>query len=114
MAENTKLVRFISSFRNEDDIRKAVVGLLEHMPNVNNVRLTHGTEERGKDIVFHSPGPFGDSQLFACVVKNNKITGSAESDDGARAVYIQAEQAFDTPIANPAHGDDARGVQVFV
>jgi len=114
MSENTKLARFISSFRTEDDLRKAVVGLLEHMPNVNNVRLTHGTEERGKDIVFHSPGPFGDSQLFACVVKNNKITGSAESDDGARAVYIQAEQAFDTPIANPADGRDEQVFQIFV
>lgn len=114
MAETTKLARFISSFRTEDDLRKAVVGLLEHMPNVSNVRLTHGAQERGKDIVFHSAGPFGDSQLFACVVKNNKITGSADSDDGARAVYIQAEQAFDTPIANPADGHDEQVSQVFV
>ncbi len=110
----TKLDWFIASFTNEDALRKAMLMLLEKMPGVRNVRHTHGREERGKDIVFNCLGPFGNQQLVACVIKNEQITGAADSDQGARAVYIQAEQALDTPIANVATGFDERVTQVFV
>ena len=114
MSDQTKLDRFISSFKNEGELRTAIVALLEKTPNVSNVRLTHGSQERGKDVVFHFWGPFSQRQLVACVIKNEKITGSAESDQGARTVYAQAEQALDTPLANVANGFDERVAQVFI
>lgn len=111
----TQLDRFIASFTNEAELRTAIIGLLERMPNASNVRLTHGgSAEKGKDIVFHSLGPFGQRQLVACVVKNDRITGSADSNHGARNVLFQAEQALDTPIPSVANGSDEHVSQVFV
>ena len=110
----TKLDRFISCFKHEAELRIAIVGLLEKMPNTTNVRLTHGSQEHGKDMVFQSIGAFELPLLIGCVVKNDKITGSADSDQGARAVYIQAEQALDTPIANVTDGHEELVAQVFI
>lgn len=114
MVGPTKLDRFISSFKNEAELRLAVVSLLEKMPNTTNVRLTHGTQEHGKDIVFDSIVAFGQRELVACVVKNEKITGSADSDQGARAVYTQADQALDTPIARVGDGQEESVARVFI
>jgi hypothetical protein len=114
MTTQTRLDRFIALFKNEAELREAVLSLLEKMPNVTNVRHTHGAQECGKDIVFNWVGPFDHQQLVACVIKNEKITGSADSNQGARTVYIQAEEAFDSPIANVATGTDERVAQVYV
>lgn len=114
MSIETKLERFISSFKTETELRSAVLCLLERIPNTKNVRETHGTNEIGKDIVFDSVGPFGKSQLVACVIKNHKISGSADSTDGARNVYHQADQALDTPLPRVADGSDERVAQVFI
>jgi hypothetical protein len=114
MTLKTRLDKFISSFKNEDELRRAVVALLEQMPNTSNVRLTHGRDERGKDVVFYSPGPFAQRELVACVIKNSKIEGSVQSDEGARTVLLQAEQALDTTIARTADGVEERVARVFV
>src|ERR1700760_697626 len=113
MSEITKLEQFIGIFKSEADLRVAVIGLLEHMPNTGNVRHTHGAQETGKDIVFDWTGPFGRKQLVSCVIKNTKISGAVESSNGARAVYIQAEQSLDTSIPD-TQGIDQRVAQVFV
>src|SRR5260370_16205572 len=85
----TKLEQFSSCFKTEADLRLALIALLEKLPNTRGVRHTHGTGEKGKDIVFISGGAFGTEELVACVVKNSPITGSAHSDDGARTVFHQ-------------------------
>lgn len=92
------LQRFIEGFENEDALRRAVEALLTRMPDCFDVRATHGANEYGKDIVFCSEGPMGEPILNACVIKNDKITGSADSSSGARTVFHQVEQALDTRI----------------
>jgi len=94
------LKRFIEGFENEDALRRAVEALLMKMPGCTNVRATHGPLEQGKDIIFSSEGPMDEVLLNACVIKNEKISGSAESSSGARTVFHQVEQALDTPILN--------------
>ncbi len=94
------LKRFIEGFDNEDALRRAVEALLMKMPGCTNVRAHHGPLEQGKDIVFCSEGPMGEALLNACVIKNDKISGSAESSSGARTVFHQVEQSLDTPILN--------------
>ncbi|MGA8012345.1 MAG: hypothetical protein WB949_07965, partial [Candidatus Acidiferrales bacterium] len=94
------LKRFIEGFDNEDALRRAVEALLMKMPGCTNVRATHGSLEQGKDIIFCSDGPMGEILLNACVIKNEKISGSAESSSGARTVFHQVEQSLDTPILN--------------
>jgi hypothetical protein len=92
------LKRFIEGFEDEDALRRAVEALLIKMPGCTNVRATHGSQEKGKDIVFRSRGPMDEVVLNACIIKNEKITGSADSSSGARTVFHQVEQALDTPI----------------
>lgn len=94
------LKRFIEGFENEDALRRAIEALLMKMPGCANVRATHGSLEQGKDITFCSEGPMGEVLLNACVIKNEKISGSAESGSGARTVFHQVEQSLDTPILN--------------
>jgi hypothetical protein len=94
----TKLEQFSSCFKDEKDLRLALIALLERLPNTSRVRHLHGTTERGKDIVFTSGGAFATEEIVACVVKNSPISGSVQSDTGARTVYLQAEQCLDTPF----------------
>ena len=94
------LKRFIEGFDNEDALRRAIEALLMKMPECTSVRAMHGPLEQGKDIVFCSEGPMGEALLNACVIKNEKISGSAGSGSGARTVFHQVEQSLDTPILN--------------
>lgn len=96
MTEDLK--RFIEAFDNEDALRRAIEALLMKMPGCTRVRATHGPLEQGKDIIFYSEGPMGEVLLNACVIKNDKISGSAESGSGARTVFHQVEQSLDTPV----------------
>jgi len=92
--------QFANSFKDEAELRVALISLLEKLPNTKNIRHTHGSGELGKDIVFTSAGPFGRDELIACVIKNDPLSGSADSNRGARTVFIQAEQCLDTPVIN--------------
>jgi hypothetical protein len=60
-----------------------------------------------------APDGFQNWELNACVVKNDKLLGSADSDVGARTVFTQAEQALDTPFIN-ARGEGERVAKVFI
>jgi hypothetical protein len=88
---------FSQSFASELDLRSSLADLFRRVPNIEDVRLLHGSQEFGKDIVFSVSGPLGERRRYACVVKNDKITGKVGSSLGARTVVEQASQAFDTP-----------------
>jgi len=113
MHQISKLEQFWTLFKDEAALRQALIALLEHLLGTSNIRHTHGPNERGKDIIFDSPGPFGQTYLVACVVKNDKITGSADTNSGARNVYNQAEQALGLSITD-TQGLEQRVSQVFV
>jgi hypothetical protein len=87
---------FARLFDDEASLRQALVQLLVRM-NREQVTPTHGAQEKGKDIIFYSPGGFGERRLFACVVKNGRITGQVDSPSGAGALIAQVEQSFDEP-----------------
>jgi len=99
-AVTDELRRFVEGFENEDALRRAVEALLMKMPDCREVRAMHGAQEQGKDIIFSSEGPMGEIVLNACVIKNDKITGSVDSASGARTVFHQVEQSLDTPVLN--------------
>ncbi len=88
--------------------------MLEQMPLISGVRDTHGTGEVGKDIVFEMADAFYGKSLHACVIKNFPITGSVESDRGARTVLFQAEQALDTPIPRTTNAIPERVQRILV
>lgn len=107
------LQRFTEAFKTEDELRKRIHTLLTQMPRTQGVEITHGTQEYGKDLVFYSPDGFDEWVLNACVVKNEKISGSAEDSVGARNVFHQVEQALDTPFIKSS-GEEARVSRVYV
>jgi hypothetical protein len=109
MASDTRRKRF----RTEELLRQAIAGLLERMPGMTGVQITHGTQEYGKDIVFRSTGPMGERTTCACVVKNSKLTGSVSKRSSVREVLFQIEQACDTPFLSDA-GDEERVSCVYV
>jgi len=109
----SELQRFSASFKSEDELHKHVATLLGKMGRNQGVEITHGTQEYGKDIVFYACDGIGDWVLNACVVKNDKITGSAEDNKGARNVFIQVEQALDTAFITNT-GENERVARVYV
>jgi hypothetical protein len=83
------------------------------MPDITDVQILQGPLETGKDIVFNIRGGFGEQIPCACVVKNTRITGSVSKPGGARTIYFQAEQAFDSKYSN-ADGRDTVVERVYV
>ena len=104
---------FNQSFSSESLLQQAIAGLLTRMPDITGVQILQGTQELGKDLVFYIRGGFGEQLLCACVVKNTKITGDAGRAEGARTVFLQAQQAFDTPYVDGS-GRDNRVERVYI
>ena len=94
------LTRFAEFFKDEAQLRIAIEKLLSRIPGVKDIRVLHGKLEYGKDIIFRGPGGLSETRLYACVIKNTKISGSAAHIQGARTVLLQAEQALDTGFLN--------------
>lgn len=103
----SQLELFAREFKSEAQLRKVLADLLRKMGHTG-VRITHGTNEKGKDIVFYSQGPLGEQRLFACVVKNEPITGQVDNHtSGAptlvrqiQGVLNEIESAFAEPLPN--------------
>lgn len=97
----------------EKVFQQAIAGLLARMPGIENVQILHGAQEYGKDITFRTKGPLGESHYCACVLKKDKITGSASSKNGSREVFHQAGQALDTPLVSDS-GEQVHTSMVYV
>src|SRR5215211_4397225 len=102
-----------NAFSSEDLLQQAIAGLLTRMPDVSGVQILQGAQELGKDIIFYIKGGFEELILCACVVKNARITGDAAKSGGARTIFIQAQQAFDSPHADGS-GKEVRVERVYV
>jgi hypothetical protein len=109
----TDLENFANSFENEAALRGRLAKLFSKLPTIQGTQVTHGPQEYGKDLVFYSQDGLGDWVLNACVVKNDKITGTADGQTGGRNVLVQAEQALDTPHINGA-GQEESVAHVYI
>ncbi len=111
---STQVDLFAQEFQSEDHLRRVVADLFRKMGHVG-VRITHGANEKGKDIIFYRSGPLDENRLFACVVKNDPITGQADDHlSGAptivhsitRGVINQIQMAFDEPFPSAKATDE--------
>ena len=108
-----ELTSFANSFKSEAHLTQILVELLRRMGR-EGVQNLHGQQEFGKDIIFYAPGGFHERRLYACVVKNFKLTGGMDSDRGVRTVFHQAEAAFDTPVTTPkGHAEYVESVYII-
>lgn len=106
------LGRFARAFESEADLWDKLAELFRKMGR-ERVRVTHGVQEHGRDIVFYGPGGLGTA-LYACVVKNDRITGEAGSTRSVRTIVDQAKEAFQYPYLNPDSGQEEQVRQVFI
>ncbi|MEW6160184.1 MAG: NACHT domain-containing protein [Verrucomicrobiota bacterium] len=100
-------------FPQETALRAALIGLLAKMPDVSDVQELHGTNEKGRDIVFKTVGPFGESVNCACVVKNHDIHTKTGKPDGIFGVLNQARACLKNPFPD-AGGQMAQIQRVYV
>jgi hypothetical protein len=109
-----ELERFATAFKDEAHLRQCLRTLLMNMGR-EEVRITHGALEKGKDIVFYARGGMNERAPYACVVKKDRITGSISARTSAKDVLHQAEQAFDEPYTNPSNGqrEQIKGVYII-
>ncbi len=110
---SSDLEQFAESFSSEKELRERVATLFSKLHRVQGVQITHGSQEYGKDIIFYAQDALDDWVLHACVVKNDKITGAADGSTAARNVFVQVEQALDTPHIDPAGQEENVG-RVYV
>ena len=101
------------TFDSEDLLQQALMALLARIPHVHDIQLMQGAGERGKDIVFKYSGPFDETVVCACVVKNTGLTGKVAAGNSAHTVVIQARQALLTPYID-SMGSSVRVHRVFV
>jgi hypothetical protein len=111
--QHSDLGRFAQEFRDEAHLRSVLRDLLTRS-GAKGVRITHGTNEHGKDIVFYKEGGLSKDVLYACVVKKDRITGRADSSGGAQTVLNQALQALNEPYTDPATGKEAKVHSVYI
>jgi hypothetical protein len=97
------LDRFAEEFKDEAHLRNAIADLLVKA-GATGVRITHAPNERGKDIIFYRDDGLSRNVLFACVIKNDRITGRADSNSGAATVLNQATQALLEPYISRTTG----------
>src|ERR1700722_15770336 len=110
----SELQHFAEAFRNEADLQERLATLFSKVTGAQGVRATQGTQEYGKDIIFYSQDATGDWILNACVVKNEKITGSAEGLSSGRTGVTQGQQPFDAlQIKASAENDSVAHVYVI-
>jgi hypothetical protein len=90
----------LREFEREDDFRQELL-----MPLFNRMKLrprhTHGTTERGKDIVCRTQSALGFDEWIAIVAKVGAITGTAGGSSGFRTVLHQVTDAFGFPYNDP-------------
>lgn len=67
-----------------------------------------GNLERGKDIIMWKESDLGQRLNYGVVVKSKKITGNAETNNGAMNVLNQVRQMLKTSHINPVNGSSVR------
>ncbi len=93
--------REIEKVTDEAKIRELLKILLPKL-GFCNVIITHGKDEKGKDLVFSSVSQLGTYDWFAMVVKKGKIIGSSDTDNNAIInIRNQIELCFEHPYYFP-------------
>ncbi len=84
--------------------QKVLIPLFNAMQFRNVTSFGGGNLERGKDIVMWKESDLEQRLNYGVVVKAKKITGNAETNNGAMNVLNQVRQMLKTPFQNPVSG----------
>jgi len=100
MTEKSKLDT-LRSIGSETVFREKILVPLFEKRGIEQVILTHGTGEKGKDIVGKEKNLLDRFEWLAVVVKIGKISGSTSAADGFQNVVNQVQEAFAYPYKDP-------------
>ena len=100
-------VKRISSLK-EQDLRSKLVVPLFRAAGFVDVRVAHGTLERGKDVLFREINKLGEAFTGAAVVSTHDINGAVGDDASARRALEQAEMVLDEPYKDPSTGKETK------
>lgn len=86
-------IRFLQSFSEKDLTQRILIPLFESM-GFKGVEYTHGSLERGKDIVYYEKNKFGKKVYTAVVIKKVNINKKRAREQ----IVPQIREAFKTPF----------------
>jgi hypothetical protein len=84
-------------------VQKRIVPLLQRL-GFQNVRVTHGLDEYGRDVVFTDTDRFGMEKWFAVQAKFGDVSGAAGAD--LDKILAQVDDAFRMPFADIRDGTE--------
>lgn len=92
----------------EARLREVLCSLLKGGMRFVEVRINHGPQEKGKDLIaWRSNELVGGRDYYAFVVKAGNLNAQVTSASGIRGVLHQVEQALDFPLANPLNANES-------
>ncbi|MGD2091051.1 MAG: HEAT repeat domain-containing protein [Candidatus Aminicenantes bacterium] len=92
MTKKEKLV-LLQNFKEKHLIENVILPLLEKIGS-KNIMVTHGTLEKGKDLIFYKKNEFGEREYTGVQIKAADIHGRASQEGNATEILNQAQQAF--------------------
>jgi hypothetical protein len=95
----------ISKMKEEEFQNTVLIPLFRKMGFHDVTAFGGGSLELGKDIVMWKLDALGQRVNYGVVVKAKKITGNAETNEGAMNVLNQVRQTLKNPYVNPVSGE---------
>src|SRR5437899_2070401 len=97
--DNTAKLNRLRKISQEANLRELLMNLFERMTW--DPVLTHGTNERGKDIVCkETKNVLHVTEWIGCVVKQGKITGATSGNSSIQTIVNQVQEAFIHPYTD--------------
>lgn len=99
---------------NEDDFTNEVIKPLLEKMGYKGVRITHGSEEFGKDVIFYTLGPFDNKRWGAAQLKVKKVHGGLAKKGNYEEVKNQLNTALRVPHPDMTSGDKVSITETYL
>ena len=86
----------------EDELREKVLVPMFRAMGFQDVRLFHGQNERGKDLIMWKPREDASKEYCVVVAKARKISGKASGPGSAQELFFQIDQALSNTYPDPS------------
>lgn len=90
----------LRALKKEGALHQLLADLLRKI-GYENVKITHGTNEHGKDLVANSKAQTGGKEVLAVVAKLGRISGAVSKTKNLTELQEQVELAFKIPYESP-------------
>lgn len=99
---------------NEDEFTEEVIKPLFEEMGYKGVRITHGSKEYGKDIIFYTLGPFDNKRWGGAQLKAKDVTGTMTKKGNFVEVSNQLETALEMPHPDMTSASEVSITEVYL